>query len=99
MDVFKTTVGDNRAWPISQESYYMHTGGLRPFVAGGDGHFTYYAVCPACDNPIQLVGLNRMVPAPGRPGFPLASDAVSHGESIRPAAVQAGIQPRTVAYV
>ena len=60
MDVFKTTVGDNRAWPISQESYYMHTGGLRPFVAGGDGHFTYYAVCPACDNPIQLVGLNRM---------------------------------------
>ena len=59
MDVFKTHVGEGRAIAISRENYFMETKGMEPYVVERDGHRTCYAVCPECDNPIQLIGLNR----------------------------------------
>lgn len=61
MDVFKTKVGIFMEIPISQENYYKATGGLAPFVVelGSRAKPTCYAVCPECDSPIQLIGLNR----------------------------------------
>lgn len=60
MDVFKTTVGSYKEYEISRERYFMVTKGLRPYVvADSDGHVSYYAVCPLCDNPIQIIGLNQ----------------------------------------
>ena len=37
----------------------METKGMEPFVVAEGGHRRLYAVCPECDNPIQLIGLNR----------------------------------------
>lgn len=59
MDVFKIHVGEGRAIAISRENYFMETKGMEPYVVERDGHRTFYAVCPECDNPIQLIGLNR----------------------------------------
>ena len=59
MDVFKTHVGEGRAIAISRENYFMEAKGMEPYVVERDGHRTFYAVCPECDNPIQLIGLNR----------------------------------------
>ena len=35
------------------------TGGVAPWRRDGDKGPSYYAVCPLCDNPIQIVGLFR----------------------------------------
>ena len=59
MDVFKTRVGECRAIAISQENYFMETKGMEPFVVAEGGHRRLYAVCPECDNPVRMVGLNR----------------------------------------
>ena len=59
MDVFKIHVGEGRAIAISRENYFMETKGMEPYVVERDGHRTFYAVCPECDNPIQLIGLHR----------------------------------------
>lgn len=59
MDVFKTHVGEGGAIMISQRNYFMETRGMEPYVVERGGHRACYAVCPACDNPIQLIGLNR----------------------------------------
>lgn len=41
------------------ESYMGCTGGVAPWRRDGDTGPSYYAVCPLCDNPIQIVGLFR----------------------------------------
>ena len=46
--------------PSAGENSFMETKGMEPYVVERDGHRTLlYAVCPECDNPIQLIGLNR----------------------------------------
>lgn len=65
MDVFKTRVGDWHSIPISNENFAKYTGMREPYVHehdceqghGRDGLRSYFAVCPECDNPIQLIGL------------------------------------------
>ena len=59
MDVFKASVGEGKAIAISRENYFMETKGMEPYVVERNGHRMFYAVCPRCDNPIQLIGLNR----------------------------------------
>lgn len=45
--------GRKASW-ISQESYMRCTGGVAPWRRDGDKGPSYYAVCPLCDNPIQI---------------------------------------------
>lgn len=55
MDVFKAWPGRAESIVISQESYMGCTGGVAPWRRDGDKGPSYYAVCPLCDNPIQIV--------------------------------------------
>ncbi|MFR7660202.1 MAG: hypothetical protein ACLUWL_03510, partial [Bifidobacterium longum] len=59
MDAFKAWPGRAESIVISQESYMGCTGGVAPWRRDGDTGPSYYAVCPLCDNPIQIVGLFR----------------------------------------
>ncbi|MEO2352036.1 hypothetical protein ABG901_09795, partial [Bifidobacterium longum] len=59
MDAFKAWPGRAESIVISQESYMRCTGGVAPWRRDGDKGPSYYAVCPLCDNPIQIVGLFR----------------------------------------
>lgn len=69
MDVFKTHVRELLAIPISDENFGQYTGLRPPFVSvHADNKRTFLAICPECDNPIQLVGLFRnQEDAAGRP--------------------------------
>lgn len=57
MDVFKLKPGLNKIYPISLDQFTEATSkDSRYFHEDGDKkHF--FAVCPACDNPIQIIGL------------------------------------------
>lgn len=58
MDVFKTKIGENRAIPINEENYIRETNCDVPFVVPvSDKKDSYFAVCPICENPIQIIGL------------------------------------------
>lgn len=60
MDVSKTRRGyDARVWHIDEQSFTQATGRDRPYRQMTMGGVSYYAFCPACDNPIQMIGLFR----------------------------------------
>lgn len=58
MNVFKLRVECVSHKPLTPEVYINATGKREPyFFVGEDGIVRHYAVCPACDNPVQVVGL------------------------------------------
>lgn len=58
MDVFKPRRGEARFIPINEENFYRETGNEQPYcMKSRDGKQRYWAICPACDNPVQIVGL------------------------------------------
>lgn len=59
MYVFKAWPGRAESIVIGQEPYMRCTGGVAPWRRDGDKGPSYYAVCPLCDDPIQIVGLFR----------------------------------------
>lgn len=68
MKKFKLHTGISEIYRISTETYekavannpnYIHT--------GRDNVKRYFAVCPACDNPIQLIGLYKKLENTDRP--------------------------------
>ena len=59
MDVFKTHVGEGKALMINEENFYLATRERKPYIVDSGGVKSFYAVCPECDNPIQLIGLLR----------------------------------------
>lgn len=59
MDVFKTHVGEGKALMINEENFHLATRERKPYVVDSGGVKSFYAVCPECDNPIQLIGLLR----------------------------------------
>lgn len=60
MDVFKTRRGYGaRVWHVDEQSFTQATGRDEPFMQGIEPNVSYYAFCPACDNPIQMIGLFR----------------------------------------
>lgn len=68
MDVFKTLVGEGKALMINEENFYLATRERKPYVVDRDGVKSLYAVCPECDNPIQLIG--SAAPTAGFPSTP-----------------------------
>lgn len=60
MDVFKTRRGPAaRVWHIDEPSFTAATDRARPYKQQGKSGVSYYAFCPACDNPIQIIGMFR----------------------------------------
>lgn len=58
MDVYKLRPGRGRIERISQEQFEHDTARDKPWYQRNDkGDEVQYAVCPNCDNPIQLIGL------------------------------------------
>lgn len=58
MDVFKTHVGGWGAMPISEENFARYTNLRALYVLEqANRRNSFFAVCPECDNPIQLIGL------------------------------------------
>lgn len=67
MDKFKEKPGIARILPITEENYLKVTGKVKPYCKLDDsGNESLYAVCPACDNPIQIIGLFKSTSEAGR---------------------------------
>lgn len=56
MKRFKTMTGLNSVYDLTEKNYSMVTKQKYPYVEiGENGEKRRYAVCPACDNPIQII--------------------------------------------
>ena len=60
MNVYKVRVSDQKGKPIDRTDFEEDTKRLAPWYV--DGRDTQFAVCPACDNPIEIVGLYHLPP-------------------------------------
>ncbi len=64
MKIFKTRIEDTRYFPVTPENFEEKTGKQHPwYQVNTIGEENYFAVCPACDNPTQIIGLYKL-PAP-----------------------------------
>ncbi len=60
MHRFKLKQGNEKSYEITKENFEQMTGRRKPYVeTGADGITRYFGICPACDNPIQLIGLYK----------------------------------------
>lgn len=60
MDVYKLMPG-NRLWKnITKDNFEADTNRRPRWYRIRDGKEMHFAVCPACDNPIQIIGLYRL---------------------------------------
>ena len=58
MKKFKLRTGKNQVYSLTKEVYEKVTLLRKPYrQQEKDGSTHYFAVCPACDNPIQIIGL------------------------------------------
>lgn len=68
MKRFKLRKGDIDVYDISKQNFERLTQGRSPYVAvGKDGQTRHFGVCPACENPIQLIGLYKKMKHTERP--------------------------------
>lgn len=66
MDVFKTHIGAAPVFVINKENYLRETGDKEPYTVDDAKNKRHrYAVCPACDNPIQIIGVFKNTLAGG----------------------------------
>lgn len=63
MKYFKTNANASaESYEITPEDFKKHTGERIPFKTKNDkSGFSYYAMCPSCANPIQLIGINKKI--------------------------------------
>lgn len=65
MDVYKLRIEDTESKIIDKEGFEAETFRRDPwYQPGSAGKLAQFAVCPACDNPVQLVGRNRLANSP-----------------------------------
>lgn len=58
MKVFKAKVDDVSCHEINAENFMEYAGSSSPYRSvDKNGSASFYAVCPFCDNPIQIIGL------------------------------------------
>lgn len=63
MDVYKLRIEHTGAKAIARETFEEETRCREPWYQDGSGNRrSQFAVCPACDNPIQLIGLYELPP-------------------------------------
>ena len=67
MNRFKKCVGDFRSHEINEHNFQNVTGNIPPYVKQCPNEEQIrYAVCPACDNPIEIIGLYKNTLESGR---------------------------------
>lgn len=67
MDIFKTKPGVSRVIKINEKNFTEATKQEPPYsIDNKRGGLSHYAVCPECDNPIQIIGLFKNTPESGR---------------------------------
>jgi len=59
MNTFKLRTGFSQVYRITPAIYEKQTKKRSLYVRKKDGKDSYYAVCPECDNPIQIIGLYK----------------------------------------
>lgn len=61
MDVYKTRVDQTTSTKITVANFERDTLQNAPYYQPGSsgGAMSHFAVCPACDNPIQIIGLYK----------------------------------------
>ncbi len=57
MKIFKIKTGPCKSYDISRENFEQVTNRDKKYVLHSGDITRYYAVCPACDNPIMLLGM------------------------------------------
>lgn len=57
MHVYKLSPDDRETKTIEKHGFESATGKKPPWFVEGDDKERQYAVCPACDNPVQIIGL------------------------------------------
>jgi len=61
MDLYKLRIEDTESKIINKDRFEQDTLRREPWYQPGSADkLTQFAVCPACDNPIQLVGLYEL---------------------------------------
>lgn len=70
MDVFKISVDTQQVHKITQENFDLATKKQAPWYQPINGHQGWFAVCPACDNPIQIIGMLERDAPYGKHFFP-----------------------------
>ncbi|EHN8737091.1 hypothetical protein V5K30_RS13455 [Enterobacter hormaechei] len=76
MDVFKISVDTQQVHKITQENFDQVTKKQAPWYQPINGHQGWFAVCPACDNPIQIIGMLERDAPYGKHFFPTAGAVV-----------------------
>lgn len=67
MDQFKLKQGISPIYPITEKKVETVLGRKEPYYQKNkNGGNSYYAVCPACENPIQIIGIFRNTVEAGR---------------------------------
>lgn len=62
MKRFKLKIGVSPVFEINRENFERETQGRKQYIqVGKDGERRAFAVCPACDNPIQIIGLYKKI--------------------------------------
>ena len=60
MDLFKIQLGAGKVYYINEINYTRATGMNQPYcLPNGKGGQSYFAICPQCENPIQIIGLYK----------------------------------------
>lgn len=68
MKVYKLAANATTVRDIDRQTFETDTRKAEPwYQPGDDGKFRQFAVCPACDNPIQIIGLYKPLANTDRP--------------------------------
>lgn len=68
MNVYKLSVSDWDEKPLDREVFEADTGRQAPWYVSNDkGGFSFFAVCPGCDNPIQIIGFYHLAKNTDKP--------------------------------
>lgn len=59
MDTFKLKTGLQPSYQITSKNFEDKTGNKYPYTQDQGTRKSHFAVCPACDNPIQIIGLYK----------------------------------------
>ena len=62
MDRFKTAASRAASFKITEENFTRETNKKPPYYIEAKGKVTCRALCPCCDNPVQIIGLYKETP-------------------------------------
>lgn len=63
MNVYKLNIRTQGYWSLNKDEYEQRTARRSPWYKMSDaGKPRYFAICPACNNPIQIIGFYKLPP-------------------------------------